>query len=164
MRSARGEPVARTGPEGQNGYRLDPRVGLYRIFISASSSQSAVGVPLLSGSLASRFEGPLVRGDSEGESRELVGEGDGGLVVAETLRGAERPGSDGVGLAMLRRGGEHGAGAVDPQPAQVDAAALLTGAGGTAVPLTDTEIGGLHRRAVNRFRTPPRCSGRPGSW
>jgi hypothetical protein len=33
MKSARGEPVARTGLAGHNGHRLDPRVGLYRIVI-----------------------------------------------------------------------------------------------------------------------------------
>jgi hypothetical protein len=80
MSSARGEPVARSGPEGQEGHRLDPR-GPYRIVISGSSSQSAVGGVLLSGSFESRFEVLLPRGDSPGESGELVGEGDGGFVV-----------------------------------------------------------------------------------
>src|SRR5690606_7114517 len=124
MKSARGEPVAQTGPAGQNSYRLDPRVGLYRVVISVWASQSAVGALLLSGSLVSEFEVSLLCCRGPGESGELVGERDSGLVVAETLRGCERPGPDGVGLALLRRGGEHSTGAVDQQHAQVDVAAL----------------------------------------
>src|SRR5690606_32569342 len=98
MKSARGEPVARTGPEGQNRFRLDPRVGLYRIVISVWASQSAVGALLLSGSLVPEFEVSLLCCRGPGESGELVGERDGGFVVTETLRGCERPGPDGVGL------------------------------------------------------------------
>jgi len=61
MQSARGEPVARTGPEGRNRCRLDPRFGLCRNVISVRATQSAVGRPLLPGDLDSRFEVALLR-------------------------------------------------------------------------------------------------------
>lgn len=86
-----------------------------------------------------------MRGDNPGESGELVGEGDGGLVVAEALHGAERPGSDGVGLALLRRGGEHRSGAVNQEHAQVNVAALggraeAANASGRSLPGREPEI------------------------
>src|SRR5690606_25644502 len=95
---------------------------LHRIVISGWASQSAVGALLLSGSLVSEFEVSLLCCRGPGESGELVGERDGGFVVAETLRGFERPGPDGVGLALLHRGGEHGSCSVDQQHAQGDVA------------------------------------------
>jgi len=83
MKSARGEPVARTGLEGQNSYRLDPRVGLYRIVIIVVLVAVGGGGLFFSGCFGFRLEGDLVSSHGPGAAGELVGERDGRLVVAE---------------------------------------------------------------------------------
>jgi len=102
MKSARGKPVACIGLTGQSGYRLDPRVGLYRIvivmFVAVGGEKH-----LFSGCFGSRLEGHLVSRHGPDLAGESVGERDGRFVVAEACSRGERTAAHKVWLALPRK-------------------------------------------------------------
>ncbi len=104
MESAHGEPIDETGLKGQACCRLSPsRSDLFRHHSASLRSVrgwAELGLSRLSGGL--RFWGGLevavVLPDGPGDASELVGEGDGGLVVAELALEAQRPRAESVAV------------------------------------------------------------------
>src|SRR5258705_215295 len=99
----------------------------HRVRLTAVSGERSSIPPCVSGG-GHLPEIDIVLPDGPDDAGQLVGEGDGGLVVAAELLEMQSPGAQTVGGATLLGGPEDGPRAVDEKHAEVDVAALADGA------------------------------------
>src|SRR5712691_7898090 len=131
MECARGEPIGVRGLSGPRLLSASPRVGQNRCATTACRSQQSAGES--STDLHSRSGGghlpevDIVLPDGPDDAGQLVGKGDGGLVVTAQAMDLQGPGTQAVGIAPRLGLPEDGAGAVSEKHAEVDVAALADG-------------------------------------